>query len=101
MEDLITWLRAQIDKDEQIAKASDQVRHREIVTEVLAKPIAGTHRQAAHIAYWDSARVLALTTALRAIIDSFSWEAQETRAVRILAEALYADRPGYRDEWRP
>lgn len=34
-------------------------------------------------------------------IDDFSYEAGETRAVMTLVEALYADRPGYREKWRP
>lgn len=46
-------------------------------------------------------RMLALTGALRTIIDSFSWEAQETRAIMVLAHALYGDQPGYRAEWAP
>lgn len=34
------------------------------------------------------------------ILDEFSWEGQETRAIQRLAE-VYDEYPGYREEWRP
>lgn len=87
MDELVTWLGAQLDArsreldgDERAAKASDPARHREIVTETLAKRVVGTHRQAGHIARWDPARVLREVEIGRA-------EVEATR--RILA--LYGD----------
>lgn len=69
---------------------------------------------AGHIARWDPAHVLAEVGAKRRILDEF--EAADAaaefpnldggraeglgRAVRLLALS-YADRPGYREEWRP
>jgi hypothetical protein len=71
---------------------------------------------AEHIARHDPARVLAEVGAKRRIIDLFAGVASELGdvpvspyegyasglrdAVRLLA-LPYADRPGYRDEWRP
>jgi hypothetical protein len=54
---------------------------------------------AEHIARWDPQRVLALTRALRTVIDEFSWEGRETAIVIALAGALYAGRDGWREEW--
>lgn len=54
---------------------------------------------AMHITAWDPARVLPLMAALRKILDGFSWEAGETRAVAALAEALYSGRPGWDPNW--
>jgi hypothetical protein len=34
------------------------------------------------------------------ILEEFSWEAQEVRAIQRLAE-VYDQYAGYRDEWRP
>lgn len=65
-----------------------------------------------HIARWDPARVLAEVAAKRRIIEhvvrgrAYYWDTDNTLfppGLAILgALALpYADRPGYRDEWRP
>jgi len=78
---------------------------------------------ATHIAHWDPARVLAEVDAKRRILDEIVPEANgldssvdldrrigirdqtvepycSDQLVRLLA-LPYADRPGYRDEWRP
>jgi hypothetical protein len=119
IDDLVTWLRVQMDDDERVARLATTGTWKLWAMEVRADidgssdldtslPVAQTYHEAGlltfnaqHIAFWDPPRVLALIAALRAIIGSFSWEAQETRAIQALAEALYADRPGYREEWRP
>jgi hypothetical protein len=62
----------------------------------------------AHIARHDPARVLAEVVAKRRILDLFTppvseW-GSETLRLYGLAQLLalpYADRPGYREEWRP
>lgn len=62
--------------------------------------------QAAHIARHDPARVLAECEAKRAQIDHLvrsmesdyaPWNEQQLRIMAV----VYADRPGYREEWRP
>lgn len=116
MEDLIAWTLAHLDIDEQVARAAEAdepspwVAYGDDVDAAVATADGGVIRDgdgnmrltvAQHVARWDPARVLALTAALRRIFDEFSWEAQETTAVQVLTEALYADRAGYREEWRP
>lgn len=59
-----------------------------------------TAADAEHIAHWDPGRVLKLTAALRKALDEFSWGGAERRILAGLVEALYADRDGYREEWR-
>jgi hypothetical protein len=56
-------------------------------------------QEAAHIVRWDPARVLAEVQAKRRILDEFSWEAGETRAIMHLAQP-YAGQPGWQEEWR-
>lgn len=110
MEDLVPWLRAQLDEDERVARealpgSSDMERY-----------LAGLPRyepRDSHIARHDPARVLREVEAKRAIIDQYvrdsdsdHWEARLAAddfgedAVRLLA-AVYADRPGHREEWKP
>jgi hypothetical protein len=115
--DLITWLRAQLDDDERVARTALD-RHpapwvgafKQVTSEpnggVIA-PVASTEtRQASHhIARWDPARVLAEVDAKRRVLDLRDSEYDEHRAalngaVRLLA-LPYADRDGYREEWRP
>lgn len=75
-----------------------------------------SREQARHIARWDPARALGDIAADRRIIQMFEQRAQEGRqpggevfgyhatglliAIRCRAE-VYADRDGYREEWRP
>lgn len=45
----------------------------------------------AHILRWQPARVLALTAALRSLLDNFSHDGAETAAILTLGAALYGD----------
>lgn len=79
---------------------------------------APTSEQAQHIARWNPARVLAEVAAKRQIIDGVTarldptgddggWTSVEFETDEMAGETLrllalpYADRPGYREEWRP
>lgn len=126
MNDLVTWLRAQLDEDERVAQsatsgpwANDDPLARD---GVFASAIDGfvvdcdyphmgpfAVHNATHIARHDPTRVLADVEAKRALLDAFdepttvdnvAEEEGLCRAVRIIATA-YADRPGYLEEWRP
>lgn len=131
-DDLVTWLRAQLDDDERAAREAtpghwqadaapdgrwyiDPGRDADDVGEVARRA------DAEHIARHDPARVLAEVDAKRRILDACppeddfeqrvrfgSWESCSDgcpadvmlNVVKLLA-LPYADRPGYRDEWRP
>jgi hypothetical protein len=168
MDDLITWLRARLDEDEQWARAASQVYaysegavppesgvhwtwvngdwHQPVVPDpvvdeflggregwsvnlatverwpsrisahsdprMMRRAYAGTIEEmdpsaAGHIVRWDPARVLAEIDAKRRVVENQQRHAPgqsgygaATFAVRCLA-LPYADRPGYREEWRP
>jgi hypothetical protein len=107
VDDLGTWLRAQLDDDERVARrvAPNQapIDLRAMVTREGSEPFLIV----------DSARVLAEVDAKRRILDDcagyYEDGAESAEAVTdgmawrtLVALALpYADRPGYRDEWRP
>lgn len=118
MNDLVQFLRDQLDEDEQIAKAATQgdwVWSREFVT-----PPGYHHRtvgplepgDAAYIAEHAPARVLLEIEAKRDLLHFAQgiYDYHETfttgvasrleKTLRLFALA-YADRPGYRAEWRP
>jgi hypothetical protein len=126
MDDLITWLKAALDDDERDAQTATPGPWVTNGTAVWRKPddswdfrraMDGRHGRmpyvmvdpgetpeplnAEHIARWDPARVLALMTALRTLLDEFHGEARETVAIMTIGHALYAERPGYLPEWRP
>lgn len=138
MTDLVTWLRQQLDEDERLALSwSEDQRHwayvgqrrlaydngaheqAAVVNVQDSEPmrweriqvLRGTPDQAAHIATWDPARVLAEVAATRRILDSFAASGKplttrdaETAVVRMVLRLLalpYADRPGYDEAWRP
>lgn len=123
MDDLVTWLRAQLDDDERIARAfadetgSDSLRwHRPDPQQPgLIRDGSGTvvtydegvltAEQAEHIARHDPARVLTEVDAKRLRLDLIAELAtrDSDTALRFAkAEALpYADRAGYCEEWRP
>jgi hypothetical protein len=109
MDDLVTWLRDQLDVDERAALAWMP----------LGNP---TDAERDHIARHDPTHVLAEVDAKRRILaeveqmqaledqvdgewgsGSWSYDATDRPSAQILrALALpYADRPGYRDGWRP
>lgn len=141
MNDLVSWLRAQLDDDEQLARsATCQVGHVVVDTWVQSPELSGDEpgrindqlghtvvhyedaapdaHQAAHIVNWDPARVLAEIDAKRRIIERYedalsrqtdpdhSQIAADVQVCEyedwILPALLmpYADRDGYRDEWR-
>lgn len=140
MDDLVQWLRAQLDEDERIARAAAQdtgpdwyyndgfvfsrrgALPQELVERsefIAAFPLQDFLEQGRgeHVAHHDPARALreieadrALLAAYEAVADldtedpepEFAYgraaglgEAARYRALR------YADRPGYREEWRP
>lgn len=120
-DELVGWLRAQLDEDERVAREAgyrasawplgdtwwlEGVEHNVVgAEEAYCYP-----HNAAHIARWDPARVLAEVDAKRRIIeDAEFWMWNDDRggpdpmsasALRLLA-LPYADRPGYREQWRP
>ncbi|MCL6734393.1 DUF6221 family protein [Streptomyces neyagawaensis] len=128
MDDLVQWLRAQLDQDERIARRAGGLAWSR-PPEYLGDPAAirdseqervvcyegwPSEGQAVHIAEWDPARVLREIDAKRRIIDQHERYSAERRRMMggwdpqsddspILAAlaAVYADRPGYREEWRP
>jgi hypothetical protein len=107
-DDLITWLRSELDYDERIArryKDGNYAEYEEHLTTpdwVLADIAA---KRAILDRYEDAVRldtskpgydpVARLNVSLAKVLAP-----ELERVVRLLALA-YADRPGYRDEWRP
>lgn len=110
-DDLITWLRAQLDEDE-VAAFDASAEWQAEASHLWAET---TEEAAAHIRRHDPARVLAEVEAKRRIVDehkhvgldasagptrtcwrcnSFDW----CPTLRLLA-LPYADRSGYREEW--
>jgi hypothetical protein len=101
VDDLVTWLRAQLDDDERVARV------------VMAEP-GGFYIEAetddtnvmtigAHVYRWTPKRVLAEVDAKRRMVDEairLESYGSEFQFLKMLA-LPYADRPGYRDEWRP
>jgi len=139
-DDLITWLRGQLDEDERVARAvrdqrwvyrrsydsaAEQTDHvlvigdRAIGADFGDDPL--TPAEAEHIALHDPARVLAEVDAKRRILGwmvddaGFDLPATKTQAMsseewyrvtvaRVTIKLLalpYANRDGYREEWRP
>lgn len=97
VDDLIEWATAQVADDESRA---------DVATAAFLQGdrtgLNGVHPSVLrHVYGWTPARVLRLTSTLRRLLDGFSYEGRETFAIMALVEALYADRPGYREEWRP
>ena len=120
MDDLARWLGEQFDEDERIARAADPGpwkseslgRH----DQAAIKPAAPTSliqfdgsRAAAngvHAARHNPARVLREIEAKRRIVDRYEWLREHgdtggTAWVLPLLALPYADRPGFREEWRP
>lgn len=107
--DLMTWLRAHLDEDERVARRAPRTWRSELMI---------LHEAQAHVARFDPARMLREVEAKRRILNSLpSWnlparpEDDEPEyaygyarglyeAIQWLA-VLYADQPGYLDEWRP
>jgi Family of unknown function (DUF6221) len=135
MHDLVTWLRAQLDEDEQVAKAANPGPWRRFTDRAHLDPdtifggrwmgdmdklrnvcslVYSWEKDAngEHIARHDPARVLAEVEAKRRILGWHSGDrdgrclccqietAGTCQTVRLLA-LPYADRPDFREEWRP
>lgn len=131
MEDLIAWLRDVLDQDEAMVGAAivddcDQdggfegsfdrlTKGREVAGPLAFEPSFG--EAAARMIVWNTPRrALATIRAHRAIVDGYAELAANParrtdpllhshhhllrRVVLTLAPA-YADRPGYREEWKP
>jgi hypothetical protein len=120
VEDLVQWLRAQLDEDEQTAREASNRRwlvQDNIIELYPEREDDGfmswpTRSDARHAANWEPARVLREIDAKRQILGRY----EELRAdksgigdveeeyqyflLRLLA-AVYEDRPGWRKEWRP
>jgi hypothetical protein len=106
VDELIAFVRAALDEDERVALACPD----------KTWPQIGNGAGAEHIARWDPARVLAEVEAKRRILDEHD-PSPTTKTccptcrdydepiqapcptVRLLAQP-YADRPGWREEWR-
>ncbi|MER7077935.1 hypothetical protein SAMN02982929_07189 [Saccharopolyspora kobensis] len=127
--ELITFIRARLDEDEQIARAASpgpwhtDAEAQEVtavdgisVCDVFALSNNQLRATAHHIARHDPARVLAEVDAKRRILaldeTASSWTkgtagATAGYAHAILSDTLrllalpYADHPDYREEWRP
>lgn len=125
-DDLVTWLRAQIDKDERIAKATQDCScgrcdyplawtvDRDWVTSLglgigeTQAPGYTTEQQAAHIVLHDPATELIDIDAKQLMVGRCE---DVLAADDVMASALalfmlwciaarYASRPGFREEWR-
>jgi len=138
MDDLVRWLTAQLDADEEQARAACEYaspewhldeefgetvlwwppephvaeKEREKGLPVVSDRWRGETvgaRIAPHIAAHDPARVLREIDAKRQMIDRYEevrphggdvTQEYQDFLLRLLA-SVYADRPGYREEWRP
>lgn len=117
-DDLVTWLRAQLDEDERVAQAAipgpwvadgDEVLHD-------GDQVVLSGHSTEHVARHDPVRVLAEMEAKRELIAVYEEAAEyydkidrrapagEAHGLRTALKHLalpYADREGYREEWRP
>ena len=126
MDDLARWLGAQLDEDERIARAAtpgpwklarqpgvEWVSSAEYWTVADCSDADPARENAEHVAVWDPERVLREIDARRRELklhqrepgqhpDFCGYDRHELPcpSQRNLA-APYADRPGYREEWRP
>ncbi|WP_322501799.1 DUF6221 family protein [Streptomyces rochei] len=125
MDDLVQWLRAQLDEDERIARAADDSLGKmnldwtyqpedKLGGKVVSARGADLIYDVAvgigeHVSVHDPRRVLREIDVKRRVIvglqhllrgdDPFVTSIADD-SLRALAEP-YADRPGYRDQWRP
>ena len=119
-DELVTWLRAQLDEDERVAKAAladsdvlsgywkvgnDCVADDQDAMVVDAATSYPQYEQGVltHIAAWDPARVLAEVQAKRAILCGYEASYRESDDYPGWEGALYAIAQPYagRDGWRP
>jgi hypothetical protein len=124
VDEFVEWLRAQLDEDERIARATTwEGSGNKLDWELIASATidvggdefyVGDRAIANHMMAWEPARVLREIDAKRRLLDEHAlngWacatcDTGEVEQVfpcptlRILA-LPYADRPGYHEEWRP
>lgn len=109
MDDLVTWLRAQLDDAERVANACADA-FAGVADERL--DLSKLHPDVrAHIYRWTPAHVDDDLAAKRRMLDSCDrmtivdgyggLMARDARMFRRLLALPYADRAGYREEWRP
>jgi hypothetical protein len=123
LDDLIAFLRARLDEDEQAAVAAagqptyydwevheaDPRKQREVrVKGESHQVVSGVDDSTAeHIARHDPARVLREVEAMRRLIQWCEWMRGDFRGSDVWKDVLpllalpYADHSDYRDEWRP
>jgi len=129
--DLTSWLRAQLDEDEQLAREAspspwtfhEQSGRGEVWADITAadgSAVCDTEsgalgpplETARHLFRWQPARILAEVEAKRRILDwldaAEDWMFDKAYGgqpdgdnVRKLLALPYADRPGYDETWRP
>jgi hypothetical protein len=127
-DDVVAWLRAQLDNDEVIARRASTIvpapwRHveaRSVIIDAHTRDIAKVgYVEAQHMERHDPIRVLVEVEAKRRTLDHLAINingeplvlvcdvacecpggSDTCRLVRLLA-LPYADQPGYREEWRP
>lgn len=111
MDDLVTFLRAQLDEDERVANAAPGPEWRTDRDECCVitdeDTVLETHgmfdREATvmHAARHDPARVLLEIKAKRQIIRWWEqWSGGQDLEPLLLLAQPYSDRPGWREEWR-
>jgi hypothetical protein len=107
--ELVTWLRAQLDEDERVARAADAGRwlpEDKGITfeyraddfhegEAQARLVADSRANQYHIASWDPARVLAEVDAKRQMLDLAD------RLAADADDAAMGTHPRRRSRWRP
>jgi hypothetical protein len=119
VDELLAFLRAQLDEDERVAREADSGRwipedkgitfeyHADYFHggEAQARLVADTRANQWHIANWDPARVLAEVEAKRRVLDMVTlgnyyggFGEAYVQVVHELAQP-YAGRPGWREEW--
>ena len=120
MDELVRWLGEQLDEDERIARAVEDrsapwdgqwmADGDSAVRTVNGHVLFYRHDSgplkpglADHVAEWDPARVLREIDAKRRILATLHEEGGDRMFADIfrLLALPYADRPGYREEWRP
>lgn len=114
MDDLVEWLRAQLDEDERSARACAGDGEWDAADiAIYGADLAPEVR--AHMAQHDPARVLREIDAKRQALDHYERIRQHTKRGEepyVLAEGAvakqvqimalpYADRDGFREDWRP